>query len=239
MLWGTRVAELASTSPYPSLPTRLPATLSCYSCCVVTPLPPVCGDVQETALPQLAVPSASRSLQQQPAPRCHLQPEPICPEPLASCKGCWVKTRTVAFLSTLTLTLSRLSQPCAKACSAAASQLIQSPCSPLAGELPPPQLLSPELPLRWQPPLPSPLLSPQLLTLLIAHSSPGSRCAATVSAGTEKGEEGEWGRDQDNQWDLSWHILAQDGGSFLICSKGNEAEEVALPSSWHQHASYG
>lgn len=24
-----------------------------------------------------------------------------------------------------------------------------------------------------------------------------------------------------------------------MCSEGNEAEEVALPSSWHQHASYG
>ena len=45
-----------------SLHARLPATLSCYLCCAVTPLPPVCADIQETALLQLAVPSASLSL---------------------------------------------------------------------------------------------------------------------------------------------------------------------------------
>lgn len=45
-----------------SLHAKLPAMLSCYSCCAVTPLPPVCADIQETALPQLAVPSASLSL---------------------------------------------------------------------------------------------------------------------------------------------------------------------------------
>lgn len=90
----------------------------------------------------------------------------------------------------------------------------------------------PELPLRRQPPPSQPTAFSTASHTAHLASGLQSQCQLAQRR-VKKG-----GRDQDNQWGLSWHILTQDGGSFLMCSKGNEAGEAALPSSWHQHASY-